>query len=114
MVSATGTPSQTPPWQRSAVVQSLPSSHGVLLGAAVPVQVPLAQVSLVVQVFPSSHAAPSRSVGSPAQAPSWQASLAVQALPSSHGVPFGWGASGGQVALAAETCTGGSATCPPA
>src|SRR5207247_11253045 len=46
------------------------------------------------------HAAPLGGVGSPAQVPSWQASVAVQALPSSHAVPFGWGASGGHVALA--------------
>src|SRR5205814_7452753 len=92
--------SDLPPWQVSAAVQALPSSHGVLSGAMVPVQVPPAQVSLLVQVFPSSHAAPSSRVGSPTQVPSWQASLPVQKFPSSHTAPFGWGASGGQVALA--------------
>src|SRR5438132_14014614 len=100
MLSATGTPSQTPPWQRSAVVQALPSSHGVLLGAAVPAQVPLAQVSWLVHEFWSSHAAPSSSAALPAQVPSWQASAAVHWLPSSHGVPFAWRPSGGQAASA--------------
>src|SRR5207245_9412438 len=65
----------------------LPSSHGVLSGSGVPAQTPPWQVSLLVQEFSSSHAAPSSSAALPTQVPFWQVSAAVQALPSSQLVP---------------------------
>src|SRR6266853_408554 len=77
----------TPPWQASPVVQSLPSSQGVLSGSGVPAQTPPWQVSFLVQEFSSSHAAPSSSAALPTQVPFWQVSAAVQALPSSQLVP---------------------------
>src|SRR3989442_11161733 len=87
VLSATAVPVHTPPWQVSPVVQSLPSSQGVLSGSGVPAQTPFWQVSLLVQEFWSSHAAPSSSAGLPTQVPFWQVSAAVQKLPSSQLVP---------------------------
>src|SRR2546428_7198059 len=87
VLSATAVPVHTPPWQVSPVVQSLPSSQGVLSGSGVPAQTPFWQVSLLVQEFWSSHAAPSSSPGLPTQVPFWQVSAAVQKLPSSQLVP---------------------------
>src|SRR5947207_2682223 len=87
VLSRAAEPVHTPPWQVSPLVQALPSSHGVLSGSGVPAQTLPWQVSLLVQEFSSSHAAPSSSAALPTQVPFWQVSAAVQALPSSHAAP---------------------------
>src|SRR5438093_1485155 len=75
------------PSHSSALHMLSSSSHGVLSGSGVPAQTPPWQVSLLVQEFSSSHAAPSSSAALPTQVPFWQVSAAVQALPSSHAAP---------------------------
>src|SRR5947207_3128979 len=87
VLSRAAEPVHTPLWQVSPLVQALPSSHGVLSSSGVPAQTLPWQVSLLVQEFSSSHAAPSSSAALPTQVPFWQVSAAVQALPSSHAAP---------------------------
>src|SRR5438552_10878388 len=104
-----GPPTQGPPAQVSAVVQSSLSSHGELfavfmqpvagshesvvhtllssqLRAGPPTQAPPAQVSAVVQALPSLQ---DRVVGVPAHALAAQVSAEVQGLRSSHGKVLG-------------------------
>src|SRR5881398_257321 len=104
-----GPPTQVPPAQVSAVVQSSLSSHGELfavfmqpvagshesvvhtllssqLRAGPPTQAPPAQVSAVVQALPSLQ---DRVFGVPTHAPAAQVSPEVQGLRSSHGRVFG-------------------------
>ncbi len=75
---------QLPAWQRSPVVQGLPSEHAVPFTSWVCAQpVTGLQVSSV-QGLPS----PQLTAPPPTQTPLWQVSPMVQALPSPHDVPL--------------------------
>src|SRR6266699_1936290 len=106
MLSATGTPSQTPPWQRSAVVQALPSSHGVPLGwGASGGQTALAPV----HVSAASHGPAAgrhttllgwkASGGQTGLGPSQVSARSHTPAAARHSVPAGLVASAGQAAL---------------
>src|SRR2546426_643836 len=74
-------PMHTPPWQASAAVQALPSSHaapvlGVTVQLAVPLQVRVLHWSEVQVIAVPTH-----------WPPPVQVSLNVQALASSHAAP---------------------------
>jgi hypothetical protein len=83
---AQGVPVQAPPWQESAEVHALPSSQGVLFGAAGFEQSPVPGL----QVPATWHWSLAAQItgAPPRQAPAWQVSPCVQALPSVQAVPF--------------------------
>jgi hypothetical protein len=75
---------QTPLWQVSAPLQTLPSRQGVPLATAVLEQPKTALQESVVQTLPSLQVR-----GVPAvQTPAWQVSAPLQTLPSAQAVPF--------------------------
>jgi hypothetical protein len=78
---------QTPLWQLSAPLQTLPSAHDVPFSTGVLVQPNTGSQESVVQTFASLQL-----MGVPAvHVPAWQVSLPLQTLPSRQAVPFSTG-----------------------
>jgi hypothetical protein len=83
-VQVLGTPRHWPSWHKSALLHRLPSLQGMVMG--LPLHWPLLQVSNAVQTLASSHGI--LLAGLPLHWPDLQVSLKVQGEPSSQLAPL--------------------------